>query len=549
MRTPIAFLVAALSLVTLTNLAAPSDPPDPPRGPVWGRDTLRPSDLNAVFATSDGCAHCHGAEMNGQTLVAPGGLDATPVGTWQGSVMAHAFVDPYFRAQLAREVERDPERQAEIERFCVTCHAPMSHHTARLYGDPTPPVEDLQWEPLAADGVSCTVCHQVRPEGLGEPSTYNGKLDIRAGRRIYGPYADPNAMPMIGHSAYRPVGTSHLAKAELCASCHVLETSHHGGTFLEQATWMEWTNSIYADAETPESARTCQQCHMKKIDGVTPLRRSSIVYPLQVYIRPEATSHTAVGGNAFLLDMLARHADDLMLSAPPESLLRTASESRRMLAAETARISIENIRDEEEAVVFDVVVENLTGHKFPSGYPSRRAFLSVLITDPFGALFRSGGWSTGFGALERVDDPLRIPHYDRITKGDQVMVYEMVADDAEGEPTTVLSEMVRVRKDNRLLPKGWRADGPDADRTAPVGVDGDEDFIAGRDTVTYVFQRPPGGGGPFLIRAELLYQPIPPSWANGLVDSETEEAEQFLSMYYASDPAPEHVAGAVARIE
>ena len=48
--------------------------PGLPAGPVWGRDTLPPEDANAVFATSDGCAHCHG----GRQMVSAHIPDAIP---------------------------------------------------------------------------------------------------------------------------------------------------------------------------------------------------------------------------------------------------------------------------------------------------------------------------------------------------------------------------------------------------------------------------------------------------------------------------------------
>ena len=38
-------------------------------------------------------------------------------------------------------------------------------------------------------------------------------------------------------------------------------------------------------------------------------------------------------------------------------------------------------------------------------------------------------------------------------------------------------------KDNRLLPEGWRRDGPHAAQTMPVGIGNDFDFTGGGDTV------------------------------------------------------------------
>ena len=64
-----------------------------------------------------------------------------------------------------------------------------------------------------------------------------------------------------------------------------------------------------------------------------------------------------------------------------------------------------------------------------------------------------------------------------------VVVYEAVPVDTAGAPTTRPSAMARMSKDTRLLPRGWRPDGPHGDRTAPVGTAGDPDFAAGGDEV------------------------------------------------------------------
>src|SRR5260221_5023253 len=81
-----------------------------------------------------------------------------------------------------------------------------------------------------------------------------------------------------------------------------------------------------------------------------------------------------------------------------------------------------------------VLVQNLTGHKMPTAYPSRRAWLHVTIRDARdNKVFESGALHAD-GSIEGNDndaDPARFePHYREITQGDQVPIYEPLWEDA-----------------------------------------------------------------------------------------------------------------------
>ena len=65
--------------------------------------------------------------------------------------------------------------------------------------------------------------------------------------------------------------------------------------------------------------------------------------------------------------------------------------TREQLQQRTATVGIEAVRREASALSFTVSVENLTGHKFPTAHPTRRAWLRVVVRDASGAvLFASG---------------------------------------------------------------------------------------------------------------------------------------------------------------
>jgi hypothetical protein len=74
----------------------------------------------------------------------------------------------------------------------------------------------------------------------------------------------------------------------------------------------------------------------------------------------------------------------------------------------------------------DVFVENLTGHKLPTAYPSRRAWLHVRVQDGnHRTVFESGGLNPD-GSIQGNDndaDPARFePHDSKIENPDQVQI-------------------------------------------------------------------------------------------------------------------------------
>lgn len=102
--------------------------------------------------------------------------------------------------------------------------------------------------------------------------------------------------------------------------------------------------------------------------------------------------HAFRGGNAFMLLLLNRYRDELSLTAPADELeasaTRTAEHSATIRRALTVSTSVSS---PAVGVVVDVEVHNLAGHKLPTAYPSRRAWLHLTLRAQDGAvLFESG---------------------------------------------------------------------------------------------------------------------------------------------------------------
>ena len=362
--------VVLLGAAARTSSSPEAGPQAPPTSP-------------SSFAVGGDCLACH----NG--LATPSGEDVSIGTAWQASMMALSARDPYWQAAVRREIIDHPERAAEIQQECAACHMPMAARTGpvdvfALAADATP-AGRTDRAALARDGVSCTVCHQIQPDGLGAEATTNGRFRVLAGgdeRPIFGPHPIEPGLARVMHSSsrFRPAEGRHVQSSALCASCHTLTTHALGaggavvGTLPEQMPYAEWQRSAYAGGPSRD-ARTCQDCHMPAVAEPTPIA-SVLGEP-----RPDLSRHTFVGANAFMLRMLDRHRDALGVEAPSPALADAARRAERLLTTSTATIEIGLVREEGDTVIVDVTVSNLAGHKLPTGYPSRRVWIEFTATD------------------------------------------------------------------------------------------------------------------------------------------------------------------------
>ena len=197
----------------------------------------------------------------------------------------------------------------------------------------------------------------------------------------------------------------------------------------------------------------------------------------------------------------------------------------------------------------DVFVQNLTGHKLPTAYPSRRAWLHFLVRDRNGQTVFESGAVNPDGSIQGNDndaDPNRFEsHYGEISSADQVQIYEPILKDSEGHVTTGLLSAVGYCKDNRLLPTGFDKNTAEKDIAVIGEALVDPNFAAGSDTVRYSVPLR-NSEGPFHIEVELWYEPIGFRWAHNLEHYKAEEPQRFVS-YYESMSAS--VATVLARAE
>lgn len=496
------------------------------------------TDGQPVFVTSDRCVACH------KGVTRSDGLDVSIGYEWRATMMANSGRDPYWQAAVRREITDHPDAAPVIENECSRCHMPMANETARAAGGmgavfANLPVgrSEAPGAALAADGVSCAVCHQVTPEGFGSEESFTGGFQISReaappeGRAVYGPFEPDTTLVGIMHSAtgYQPGLGEHVQQSELCATCHTLQThailagGGEGPRFPEQVPYLEWKVSAYSGP----NGSSCQDCHMPVVGEDVPVT-GVLGHP-----RPEVSRHAFRGGNFFMLRVLNRYRTELGVLALPLELSLAAERTEAHLRESTASLALET-RLEGGRLVADVDVRNLAGHKFPTAYPSRRVWLHVTVTDARGRdIFESGRFSPDgriVGNDNDQDGSRYEPHYAEITRGDQVQIYEAIMLDQAGAVTTGLLRADRWAKENRLLPDGFDAARGDERIAVFGGATSDSDFGAGGDRIPYAVDVNPSAG-PFTVTAELWYQPIGYRWAENLGAYETFETQRFVRYY------------------
>lgn len=513
------------------------------------------------FASHDICAQCHSAG-DGKLRDAKG-RDVSAVGTWKASAMALAVRDPYYLAAFADELAFRPGLNLTVERTCTRCHAPEASGQLELEGQPVGPsfamltTETTPMATLAREGVACSGCHQITEAGLGSMVSFTGGYVMGEERRIFGPYEDPRGDFMKTVAAFTPTYGAHIQKSALCATCHTVITKprdakgNTGPDFPEQVPYFEWRASSYVrePGRVGEKAADCQDCHMPAADedGVE-LSVNAAKAPADLPLRKPFWRHGFAGANVMLSRFGAADPAWFGANVTKEEHEAQARSIEGTLRA-AAKLTVGAVTRSGATLEIPVEVTNTSGHKFPTGYPSRRAFLHVKITSGTTTVFESGRVDA-FGRLvvaspdgDRVVEPaISFPHLDVVDRPELVQIYESVPVTTKGALAHRPLDAAKYAKDNRLLPAGFDRKNSYAAYTASVGVDSDPGWGTS-DVVHYRVGGVPAGA---TIEVELLFQTARPSDIEALAPKPTPAARRLFELVKAAPLTPVVVATARA---
>lgn len=308
-------------------------------------------------------------------------------------------------------------------------------------------------------------------------------------------------------------------------------------------------------------------------------------YSTRIALRPNGTvnsvwperapffTHSMVGGNSHMLTLLRdnRSAVGIENSTTTSGFDEKISQTRALLEKETAALDITQMGVSDGELAIDVRVTNKTGHKLPTGYPSRRIWIHLTVRDAIDQVIFESGAADAQGRIST--DTARLapdcvairksaefsngncfePHRDLIDDAAQIAVYEPVLGDSNDHITHILLHAGSYLKDNRIPPEGFTSSRAASiePQTLPVGVDNDPDFNttngtegSGSDTVHY---RIPVNNttGPYSVEVRLLYQAISPGFVDGL-HSTGVRVSDFKQMYALNPSVIETLASASA---
>lgn len=476
------------------------------------------------YVTSDNCVGCHDATLLVDTNVpamllrrpvtdASGQqvgnelLNASVYSEWRASPMGMAGRDPVFFAQLESELNLHPEHAGTIQDTCLSCHGVMGQrqfHLEKGTGEGFPLAhvfategEAARFGALARDGISCTVCHQMAPgtfpDVSGRPLPDSGKFLQGPWNVIHGPTAPDDiagpirTLPMEAALGVTPAFDPHIAKSEMCGTCHTIRLPVYegaerfrgdepvdedtGAALLseahEQDTYLEWLYSAYQDgnpafASDPATAQSCQSCHRKSdllgngvpiasrlanVEGTSwpdpPAANLAAADAITPPVREALKRHTFFGMNLFVLTMYRQFADTVfgieLDSNPPAGAKNpfdfAIENGIHQITTETADIAILGTEVSGGTLAARVRVVNKAGHRLPSGVGFRRAFIEFAVLDAAGKTLWASGATDGRGVILGGDGkPLAAeftgdwralqPHWREIDSQDEVQVYE-----------------------------------------------------------------------------------------------------------------------------
>lgn len=384
-------------------------------------------------------------------------------------------------------------------------------------------------------------------------------------------------LPAVGKRAEAGAtyGADELRRSE---SVPLFREFHH---HVEQATYLEWLNSDFENEVYKQNPRgkSCQDCHMSpglkdEAQGIdVPKIRTRIAavqdttYPegenlapqdrLNVRMRDQGyRRHDFSGLNVFLLELFNQFDDVLgvrktdFMTGSKAGVDQAVAHFLQTAREDVATLDVSAASRQSHEVTAHVTVTNKVGHRFPSGVGFRRAFLELLVvekgpggaerivwssgrTNELGMLLGADGQplpSESYGRDAKTGKPLCQKHHQVITSPDEVQVYEAIRCDTKGRVTTSFIFGCEPLKDNRLLPRGWRPQGPGANigeqfvaATRPDPETARDPHYAdgsGTDEVTYRIELPDGVNPQALeVRATLFYQALPPYFLRSLFET------------------------------
>jgi hypothetical protein len=488
----------------------------------------QPGDLLAPqFADADTCSGCHAGKVN---------QDKTflPFDTWAGTMMANAARDPVFFAALTVANQDAPN----IGTYCLRCHSPIGF----VQGHATPP-DGSAFDKFDNQGVGCETCHRaVQSPAPNNPYFLSdAQLVFVESPAKHGPYENVDS-PAHADTSVLDTG---LSDSRFCGQCHQvtnpdvrLKDAAGKDTTFEfplDTTYEEWASSDYAK-NGGAAFQSCIDCHMPKKLG-----EHAVTNIFDGTPRTDPRIHTFVGGNYWGIQaVMAKNPKRAMTYEGAFNLALQGTLDNLAKAVKVTLMGPPLTGTPGGSLEVNVRIENLTGHKFPTGYAeSRRAWIGISLVDAQKkeqALL--GGYDLATGEIQAVP---------------ATRVYRAQHgkwDGQKGQPDEHLALHNMVISDTRIPPQGFVP----SETTKPLG---EIDFSDGKggtrsfDEATFTVTAPADAAGDLTLSARVYYQSMTREHIEFLKTANTTDSrgEELESIFKATgEGAPLLIASAESTV-
>ena len=307
------------------------------------------------FTSADNCKSCHPIHFD----------------EWENSFHALSFSDPIFMSMWSSEKNNHPETGTM---YCVQCHAPAAFVTGYSF------VEPLEFDnipKIIKEGVSCDICHTM----VEKSPTVHTQDDVAAVAQYY---LNPGENVKYGsientdcNSDTTTIGyhteCQYLPLFESSSSCKPCHDQTIRGMPIE-TTVSQWDQHPGLAMLGP----SCQDCHMPK-DG-------------------SHSSHFFAGVDLLFYDGV----DESSQQYQQVISLLEQSASIHLGYLDTVE---DSIYIEKDTLHLPITINNLTGHRLPSGTPfSREVWVEIKVLSSNGeVIFEKGVLENSFDEIDHND--------------------------------------------------------------------------------------------------------------------------------------------------
>ena len=316
---------------------------------------------------------------------------------WAPSAHRYAAMDPAFQAV---QNEMAKQNGPESTRYCAGCHDPISLFSGEknIFNDSLTSAAGYD------EGVSCVACHAIKETDvkgnaayvLSQPRRYIGELNE-------GPVSRAVSEFLIrAYPEYHIETLQHklFKSPEFCAACHkqfIDEEINRVGWVQLQNQYDNWRKSRWNHKGDPAKTIECRECHMQLQPSRDPASGDDGDYNRKPS-DGRHRSHRFLGANQFIpvalnLPGAKEHA------RLTEKWLRgeidvpeIGHKWRSGPAIPIYLLSPDTVRPGAQVTIEAVLLNNKTGHDFPTGpLDIIQSWVELVVTDETGkVLFQSG---------------------------------------------------------------------------------------------------------------------------------------------------------------